>query len=74
MVLHDSFDINEKGRLTIAGYDVAELAEKYGTPSFIIDEGKIRSACREYRAAFSEFFGGESRPVYAGKALCFTGS
>ena len=73
MVLHDSFDINEKGRLTIAGYDAAELAEKYGTPSFIIDEGKIRSACREYRAAFSEFFGGESRPVYAGKALCFTG-
>ena len=72
MILHDSFDINEKGRLTIAGYDAEELALQFGTPAFFIDEMKIRSACREYRASFTEFFGGDSQPVYAGKALCFS--
>ncbi len=73
MILHDSFEINENGRLSIAGHDAVDLAVRFGTPAFIIDEEKIRSVCREYREAFSEFFGGESRPVYAGKALCFTG-
>ncbi|MBR6915737.1 MAG: diaminopimelate decarboxylase, partial [Clostridia bacterium] len=72
MILHDSFEINENGRLSIAGHDAVDLAAKFGTPAFIIDEEKIRSVCRKYREAFSELFGGESRPVYAGKALCFT--
>ena len=40
----DNLGINEKGHLTFAGRDTVELAEKYGTPAYIMDEEKIRVA------------------------------
>ena len=36
----DNLGINEKGHLTFAGRDTVELAEKYGTPAYIMDEEK----------------------------------
>ena len=42
----DNLGINEKGHLTFAGRDTVELAEKYGTPAYRIDEEKIREKCR----------------------------
>ena len=38
----DNLSINEKGHLMFAGRDTVELAEKYGTPAYIMDEEKIR--------------------------------
>ena len=73
MILHESFDTNAAGHLTVAGHDAVRLAEEFGTPAIILDEEKIRSVCREYKSAFSRYFGGDSSPVYAGKALCFKG-
>jgi len=49
------FDIetNEKGNLSIGGADAVELAEKYDTPLYVIDEMKIRNNYRRLYEAFS---------------------
>ena len=57
--------------LTFAGRDVTELAEKYGTPLYLMDEDKIRANCRTYKKAMADFFGKGSFPVFASKAACF---
>lgn len=67
----DNIKINEKGNLEFAGFDTVELAKKYGTPSYITDERKIREKCRIYKSAMTEFFGGDSMPLFASKSLCF---
>lgn len=67
----DNLSINEKGNLCFAGHDTTELAAKYGTPAYIMDERKIREKCRIYKKAMSEYFGGESMPLFASKSLCF---
>ena len=67
----DNLSINEKGNLCVAGHNTTELAAKYGTPAYIMDERKIREKCRIYKKAMSEFFGGESMPLFASKSLCF---
>lgn len=67
----DNIGINEKGHLTFAGRDTVELAEKYGTPAYIMDENKIREKCRIYKNAMSNHFGHGSMPLFASKSLCF---
>lgn len=58
----------EKEHLFIGGCDTVELAEKYGTPLYVMDEATIRSICRDYKQAFSEFQNVKFK--YACKALC----
>ena len=48
----DNISINQKGHLTFAGYDTVDLAQKYGTPLYLMDEEKIRQHIREYKKAF----------------------
>ncbi len=57
--------------LTFAGFDVTELAEKYGTPLYLMDEKRIRENCRTYLKAFKKFMPEGSAPVFASKACCF---
>ena len=71
MILHESFNINEKGHLTVGGADAVELAREYGTPAYIIDENAVRANCRAYRQAAVKYFGEDALPLYASKALCF---
>ena len=73
MIIHSHFDVNEKGHLTIGGADAVDLAKEYGTPAYILDENVIRANCREYLTAAREHFGADALPLYASKALCFTG-
>ena len=73
MILYDHFDTNEEGHLTIGGMDAVELAREFGTPAYILDESVIRARCREYLSAARESFGKDALPLYASKALCFTG-
>ena len=61
------------GHLTFGGADVTELADKYGTPLYLLDENRIREKCRVYSAAMRESFGENSAALYACKALCFKG-
>jgi diaminopimelate decarboxylase len=42
------------GAVTIAGVDVRDLAERFGTPLFVIDEDDFRSRCAEHAAAFGD--------------------
>lgn len=72
-MLHPNLSLNEKGHLTIGGLDTVELAAQYGTPAYIIDEDMVRENCRIYRSAMAKYFGGNSRPLYASKALSCTG-
>lgn len=73
MIIHSHFDVNEKGHLTIGGVDTVDLANEFGTPAYILDENVIRENCRTYRRAAAEYFGADALPLYASKALCFTG-
>ena len=57
----------DDGEVTLAGVKVGELAEKYGTPLFVIDEDDFRSRCRDMARAF----GPDAKVHYASKAfLC----
>ncbi|MER7968038.1 diaminopimelate decarboxylase [Streptomyces sp. NPDC005840] len=52
------------GDLTVGGVPLATLAQRFGTPAYVLDESEVRSRCRTYRAAFPEV-------LYAAKAfLC----
>lgn len=73
MILHKNFDVNEKGHLTIGGADALELAAEFGTPAYVLDENTIRENCRIYKKAATECFGADALPLYASKALCFSG-
>ena len=65
----DNIAINQKGHLTFAGLDTVDLAQKYGTPLYLMDENKIREHIREYKAAFEKYFPQGSCPEFASKAL-----
>ena len=69
-ILHDNVTIGDNGSLRFAGVDTAALAKKYGTPLYLMDADLIRRRCRLYQKEMKAAFGGESRPVYAGKAFC----
>ena len=71
-MLHKNLSVNEKGHLCIGGVDTVALAEKYGTALYVIDEDQIRENSRVYINAMKKYFGGESGPLFASKALCFT--
>ena len=70
-MLSSNIGVDEKGRLTFAGMDTVELAEKYKTPLYLMDEDRIRANCRTYRAAMEKWFGAGSFPLYASKAASF---
>ena len=58
---------NEKGNLEISGCDAVELAKKYGTPLYVMDEVTLRKIAREYKDAFSSYK--KVNMMYASKAL-----
>ena len=62
--------INEAGHITFAGQDVCELAKKYGTPLYLMDEQRIRENCRIYKKAMENYFD-NALPAYASKAASF---
>ncbi len=70
-LLSDNVNINAEGHLTFAGHDTVALAEKHGTPLYLLDEKKVRERCRTYINAMREAFGGDSKPLFASKSLSF---
>lgn len=67
----DNLGVAENGNLTFAGRDTVELANKYGTPLYLMDEEKIREKCRVYLNAMKKSFGENALPLYASKAASF---
>ena len=62
--------INNSDNIEIGGCDLVELADKYGTPLYVLDEETIRSICRDYKEAFKSY--PKVNMMYASKALCTT--
>ena len=65
MNTRDTLRINEKGHLEIGGCDAAVLAEKFGTPLYVMDEQYIRDMCRVYRDTIDTEYGGNGSRRYA---------
>jgi diaminopimelate decarboxylase len=63
-----SATVNNCDGLEIGGCDVKTLVERFGSPLYILDEVTVRTACRQYREAFAQYYPGESLVVYASKA------
>ncbi|MDX6311966.1 MAG: diaminopimelate decarboxylase [Streptomyces sp.] len=54
------------GDVSLGGVALAEAADRFGTPLYVLDEHEVRERCRTYRAAFPD-----ADVVYAAKAfLC----
>ncbi len=62
-----STKINENGNLEIGGCDLVELANKYATPLYIVDEVTLRGIAQEYKKAFSHLE--NVNMMFASKAL-----
>ena len=71
-MLYDNLDTTG-GRLIFAGADTVALAEKYGTPLYLMDEEKIRANCRAYKTALDACVCPGSSAIYASKACSFAG-
>ena len=59
------------GTLRFAGQSVPALAERYGTPLYLMDEDRVRFNCRMYRKALRDSFADAALPLYASKACSF---
>ena len=65
----NNVSVNEKGHLTFAGFDTVELAEKYGTPLYLMDENLIRERVRTYKNTMADCMPEGSVPEFASKAF-----
>ena len=50
--------------LTVGGLPATELARRFGTPVYVLDEADFRARCRDFVEAF-----GDADIFYAGKAF-----
>jgi len=70
MMLLGSQAMNARGHLEIGGADAVDLAQRFGTPLYVMDEAALRARCAAYRQAFQSRLP-TSLPTFAGKAfLC----
>ena len=53
-LLSDNAAFGSDGRLAVAGCDLLDLADEFGTPVFVYDEDHLRARCREAVAAFGD--------------------
>ena len=51
----DCISVNADGWLEIGGVSTKYLAEKSGTPVYVMDEAHIRKNCRECHDAFDKY-------------------
>ena len=59
--------VDELGQLCVGEIALTDIADEFGTPTYVIDKADFRHRIRRYRAAFPE-----ARLVYAAKALLTT--
>ena len=60
--------LDDQDRLGGGCCRLSELAQRYGTPLYVLDEATLRAACRAYRDALERHYAGPSLPIYASKA------
>ena len=60
--------LDDRDRLVVGGCNLSDLANRYGTPLYVLDEQTLRQTCRAYRDALKQHYSGPSLAVYASKA------
>lgn len=53
-----------QGDLAVGGVDLSEIAERFGTPAYVLDQGEVRERYRTYWHAFPD-----AEVLYAAKAF-----
>jgi diaminopimelate decarboxylase len=61
--------INERGHLEVGGCDVLELAERFGTPAYVVAEDDLRARARAFIEAFRASGQEDFEVVFAAKAF-----
>lgn len=65
----DCLSVNQNGNLQLGGCDLKAVAEKYGTPAYVFDEGAVRNNCKAYVDSINKYYDGNGLAIYASKAL-----
>ena len=65
-----NLSINSENHLVIGQHDTMELAKKFGTPLYVLDEDLMRDNCRAYKNAIDTYYDGHGLVLFASKALC----
>ncbi len=61
--------VNERGHLEIGGCDLVELAERFGTPAYVVAPDDLRARARAFREAFAAAGQADFDVVFASKAF-----
>jgi diaminopimelate decarboxylase len=61
--------VNDRGHLEIGGCDVVELAERFGTPAYVVATDDLRERARAFVAAFTAAGQAAGDVVFASKAF-----
>ncbi|MBQ8297776.1 MAG: diaminopimelate decarboxylase [Ruminococcus sp.] len=69
MFVSENLSVNENGHLTIGGIDTVSLAERYGTPLYVMDEQLIRKNLRRFHESMQKYYDGKGLVCYASKAF-----
>ncbi len=69
MFISKNLAVNEKGHLTIGGIDTLDLAKKYGTPLYVMDEDLIRENCEKFKKSIDDYYEKNGLVCYASKAF-----
>ena len=59
--------VNDKNHLDIGGADALDIAEEFGTPTYVIDENRIRENYNKFYSTFSKYYP-DFKVFYACKA------
>ena len=70
-LLYNNLTVDKNGVLNFAGVSTTNLAQKFKTPLYVLDEELIRNRCKEYVSAVNKAFNGNACVLYASKALSF---
>lgn len=69
MFLSDCLGASKEGHLTIGGLDSVGLAERFGTPLYVMDENLIRENIRSFKQSIDRYYAGRGMVAYASKAF-----
>ena len=69
-MLYNNLSVNENSILCMNGYNLKELAEKYGTPLYVMDEDRIRNNINQIQLSVMKYFH-HSQILFASKACDF---
>ena len=68
MFVSEHAKINSNGNLEFSGCDTTKLAEKYGTPLYVVSLDGVKASCKEFTDALEKYYGGNGMVLYANKA------